>query len=920
MSSLEARLMGPFRIYMDGTETALPFKKAYGLLAYVLVNRRVQRTRLEDMFWGDYDSNRASGSLRNALYELKRHLPQGAVLVDRLWVIRGEGWKVDLDGVLQGSFPPFPRGEFLEGLSLPDCPLFEEWVESMRMDLSERVRRFLLAGSRDHGDQVRLSGLWGLFNRSPWDEHLALGLMDCLVALGRPGDALRVFSRLRAALNDEGDEPSEDSVALRDRAVALMMERSSLVGRDLELRRALEVAGASDPAVLWFFGQAGVGKTSFAKELARLYGAPALWARPVMGKLPLWPFEDLLRGLMAKDLMDREALSSPLLMRLGQVFPSLGVRRSDFQPVDSRSIGVMVFQLLGMVCRGNRGLWVIFDDLHRFDEASMDALEGFLSNMTPRCGIRVALISRRGDGPLRRFLRSLKMRGDLGLLEVELEPLSPQDTGKLFERLSQRALGEAELAELYSRTAGVPLFVEDAAKGASSVGQMFVGAVEGLMGDLADDEWSLMEVLAVLDGPVGLEELRSIASLEGQGFMKALGSLETLRLIRIEDGPEGPLVDVYHGLFRECIYLSMDVSRRMELHALAGEVFCRKEDPFSSMRAAHHMRKGGNLKGELEVRLKDLERHMELHYELFPLLPDSLLGPSSFYGTREATEEMLEECRSLMSAIGVGDELASRYAMIKGGFLLWWGEYQRGVEMTARGAEMSMKAGDLDVLAGCLRRLGYFYIQVENPVRLEEAALKLRDLKPRSIPLKGLSLRFMGLSRMFSLDLHGALRFFEESAAEFEMLTEMGSPHELNRLAAGIYEGECLFLLGRRGDGMARVQECLEAVRSRGFMRVEPFALSVLVRLKYLAGDMDGAFGHAEEALGIFSAMPWVRHDPSVLAVAALHRGLEGRMEEAGALIDRSLSALSIGKPSWRRFVQEVLLRFQELPGGESRF
>lgn len=916
MRPMKARLLGPMALWSHGEGVHLPFKKAYGLLAYVLVNRRVHRDRLMDLLWGDVDRVKASGSLRNALYEIRRHLPPEALVPRRLWVERGPGWEVDLDLLEEGRLPP-EAGDFLEGFSLPECPLFDDWVYQVRQQVRERIRRMVLEGAGGEGDRH----LMWLFRSDPTDHRVVPVVMGALMGSNKPGEALRAFwLHRRALMEDLGDGPSERVLELRDRVLERVLRRSKLVGRDLELRRALEFAGASDPAVLWFFGQAGVGKTSFAKELARLYGAPALWARPVMGKLPLWPFEDLLRGLMAKDLMDREALSSPLLMRLGQVFPSLGVRRSDFQPVDSRSIGVMVFQLLGMVCRGNRGLWVIFDDLHRFDEASMDALEGFLSYMTPRCGIRVALISRRGDGPLRRFLRSLKMRGDLGLLEVELEPLSPQDTGKLFERLSQRALGEAELAELYSRTAGVPLFVEDAAKGASSVGQMFVGAVEGLMGDLADDEWSLMEVLAVLDGPVGLEELRSIASLEGQGFMKALGSLETLRLIRIEDGPEGPLVDVYHGLFRECIYLSMDVSRRMELHALAGEVFCRKEDPFSSMRAAHHMRKGGNLKGELEVRLKDLERHMELHYELFPLLPDSLLGPSSFYGTREATEEMLEECRSLMSAIGVGDELASRYAMIKGGFLLWWGEYQRGVEMTARGAEMSMKAGDLDVLAGCLRRLGYFYIQVENPVRLEEAALKLRDLKPRSIPLKGLSLRFMGLSRMFSLDLHGALRFFEESAAEFEMLTEMGSPHELNRLAAGIYEGECLFLLGRRGDGMARVQECLEAVRSRGFMRVEPFALSVLVRLKYLAGDMDGAFGHAEEALGIFSAMPWVRHDPSVLAVAALHRGLEGRMEEAGALIDRSLSALSIGKPSWRRFVQEVLLRFQELPGGESRF
>ncbi|MCX7828008.1 MAG: AAA family ATPase [Thermanaerothrix sp.] len=913
MSSLEARLIGPFRIYRDGAETVLPFKKAYGLLAYVLVNRRVQRARLEELFWGDFDRPRASGSLRNALYELKRYLSDGAIRTDRLWVIRGDGWNVDLDLLVEGAFSQVPQGDFLEGLSLPDCPAFEEWVESMRMDVAERVRRSLLRGP---WDAERLSELWGLFNRAPCDEELALGLMDCLAHLGRPGEALRTFARLKRALNEEGEEPSQEAVHLKDRLVGLMMERSNLVGRGLELRRVLEFAGSSGPAALWVFGQAGVGKTSFARELARLCGVPSLWARPVMGKLPLWPFEDLLRGLVAKGLMDGEASSSPLFLRLGQVFPSLGVRASDFQPVDSRSIGAMVFHLLSTVCRRSFGLWVFFDDLHRFDEASMDALEGFLGSMDSRCGIRVGLISRPRAGSMGRLLRSLMMRGDLKVLEMELEPLSQEDTGELFRRLSRRTLGEAELLDLYDRTCGVPLFVEEAAKGPSIGGQTFVGAVEGLMGELSGDEWSVMEALAVLDGPVGLEELKAIAlpGREGFPFLKVLNSLEGLRLIRVEEGPDGPAVDVYHGLFRECIYLSMEASRRMELHAMAGEAFRSKEDPFSSMRAAHHMRKGGNLRGEIEVRLRDLERHMELHYELFPLLPDHLLGPSSFYGAREATEEMLEECRSLMSAIGAGDDLASRYMMLKGGFLLWWGEYHRGLGMTSRGAEMALRAGDLDVLAGCLRRLGYFYIQVEDPAMLEETALKLRDIKAR-LPLKGLSLRFMGLSRMFSGRLGEALRLFEASAGEFEMLSEMGVPHELNRLAAGIYGGECLFLLGRLDEGIARVMECLGSVRSRGFMRVEPFVLSVLARLKYLAGDLEGAFAHAEEALGIFSSMPWVRDDGPVLAVAALHRGLQGRMEEAAGLMRRAVNALSIGKPSWRVFVEELRRRMGSAGG-----
>ena len=65
------------------------------------------------------------------------------------------------------------------------------------------------------------------------------------------------------------------------------------------------------------------------------------------------------------------------------------------------------------------------------------------------------------------------------------------------------------------------------------------------------------------------------------------------------------------------------------------------------------MRRGGDPRGELKLRLKDLTRHMELHYELFPPLPDEALkAPFPFYGDREATLEMLDQVGPLVGASG----------------------------------------------------------------------------------------------------------------------------------------------------------------------------------------------------------------------------------------------------------------------------
>ena len=121
MRPMKARLLGPMALWSHGEGVHLPFKKAYGLLAYVLVNRRVHRDRLMDLLWGDVDRVKASGSLRNALYEIRRHLPPEALVPRRLWVEWGPGWEVDLDLLEEGRLPP-EAGDFLEGFSLPECP------------------------------------------------------------------------------------------------------------------------------------------------------------------------------------------------------------------------------------------------------------------------------------------------------------------------------------------------------------------------------------------------------------------------------------------------------------------------------------------------------------------------------------------------------------------------------------------------------------------------------------------------------------------------------------------------------------------------------------------------------------------------------------------------------------------------------
>ncbi|MFD1344753.1 AfsR/SARP family transcriptional regulator [Litorisediminicola beolgyonensis] len=147
-------LLGAFSLTdRDGTDRTPKNKKSRALLALLALSPRGTRTRiwLRDKLWSESDEERASGSLRQAIFDLKRSLePLGEPIfssdrnsitlhLEKVWVDlrafkNGEPMPADLD----------PQAELLEGLDIADEE-FEEWLmmersawETFRDDMAER--------------------------------------------------------------------------------------------------------------------------------------------------------------------------------------------------------------------------------------------------------------------------------------------------------------------------------------------------------------------------------------------------------------------------------------------------------------------------------------------------------------------------------------------------------------------------------------------------------------------------------------------------------------------------------------------------------------------------------------------------------------------------------------------------------------
>ena len=228
---LQLRLLGDMEVRRDGEALALPrSKKTRALLAYLAASGRAHRREsLCLVFWDIPDDPR--GSLRWSLSKLRPIVDepdQVRIAADRDSVrFLATGAEVDivdlrrtlakgLDGVGRGELTALAetfRGEFLEGLDLPNCPDFQAWLVAQRDEtrhLRTRVLRALLAHLEQDPDAA-LPHARTLVQLDRHDEAAWIDLVRWLAQSGRSLEAEQQFESGCEALAELGSD--------RDRAL-----------------------------------------------------------------------------------------------------------------------------------------------------------------------------------------------------------------------------------------------------------------------------------------------------------------------------------------------------------------------------------------------------------------------------------------------------------------------------------------------------------------------------------------------------------------------------------------------------------------------------------------------------------------------------------------------------------------------------
>jgi DNA-binding SARP family transcriptional activator/predicted ATPase len=337
MAHLSLSLLGPFQVTLDGQPvTGFKSNKVRALLAYLAVeaDRPHRREVLAGLLWPDWPDRDALSNLRYALSNLRRVIGDRAraggrdaeppfllITRDTLQFNTASDYWLDVTAFTEmveaDKAPPSAidqleqavalyRGSFLEGFSVGDSPVFEEWALFTQERLARQVSSALHGLSatyeqRGEYEQAQ-SCAWRQVELEPWDEAAHGQLMRTLALSGQRGAALAQYETCRRLLAEElGVEPAAETTKLYeqirdgelkapapfpahppalvaepppflDEEEPIEVERPAFVARERELAQLdgfLDLALAGQGRVAFVTGEAGSGKTALVQEFTQ---------------------------------------------------------------------------------------------------------------------------------------------------------------------------------------------------------------------------------------------------------------------------------------------------------------------------------------------------------------------------------------------------------------------------------------------------------------------------------------------------------------------------------------------------------------------------------------------------------------------------------------------------------------------------
>jgi class 3 adenylate cyclase len=379
----------------------------------------------------------------------------------------------------------------------------------------------------------------------------------------------------------------------------------TVVGRDEQLfvlEDALLTAHRGESRVVALGGEAGIGKTRLATELAKRAQRldwQVLWGACSEAELPL-PYLPLVEALgnylSSQDTARLAAQLGAAARELAQLFPQLGGDEPATPVGDPAQAKLRLFEavvaLLAVPAR-EHGLLLVVEDVHWADSATRELLDHVARRLTTMRSL--LLVTYRSDEldrrhPLAPLLQTWRRSGTAEWLE--LPALEEDEIAEMIAAILDDAEIGADLRELmHARTEGNPFVLEEMLKEAIDRGDIFRAAhgwerrsLEELripetvrdtillrFARLDPAEAETLQVAAVLGRTFDYATLVAAVDVRDSTVQQALTVGVAQQLLEEVDS-ERATYRWRHALTQEAVADEIVLPRRQQIHSRAADV------------------------------------------------------------------------------------------------------------------------------------------------------------------------------------------------------------------------------------------------------------------------------------------------------------------------------------------------------------
>lgn len=428
--------------------------------------------------------------------------------------------------------------------------------------------------------------------------------------------------------------------------------RSRIIGRETQVNRLLklwELAQQGQGQVVLIAGEAGIGKTRLAQEVAaQIHNAVVLAGHcsEAEGRSPYYPFIEAGRDYLARtptaNLRLQMADSAPVVATL---LPELYDLIPDLPPLAQLNTEHerlrLMHGLAQFVYRATaaRSWFLLLDDLHWADTASLQVFHYLVRNIDTAPLFVVGTyrdIELDPEHPLNEMRRSLSRYP--AYHHMQLNRLDQQGVGQLLNEFWGQEVPQEWVAAIYQRTGGNPFYAEEAAKDLVDQGTAalregvwhFAPAIDVQLPQRAHDlilrrvsrlttgPQDLLRLAAVLGQQFTFDNLLTVAGQSEEQLLENLDILLERELIH--EGENNTMLAFNHGEIQEVVYGDLNPLRKRVLHRrVAGAIEDANSNGIEAVSKdlAHHYAEAGDNKKAFEYSLVAGKQARNLHaYQL----------------------------------------------------------------------------------------------------------------------------------------------------------------------------------------------------------------------------------------------------------------------------------------------------------------